>query len=192
MAPPRDLYVPPRSAIPTFYYVAFGVYEPLMVAGGLIGTILDPAGVCIQSHCFPRLMFMSSQIHNQQAPWPAHMLPPPELPAATVVTVVQYSHVCSLIGLINYFVLTMARRHLASQPALQEQVARALLTPLLIGDLLHIILTLWALGDTRWDVSRWTGMLWSTVVLGLGLFVPRLAWHLGIGRYVHKRDGRFF
>ena len=103
------------------------------------------------------------------------MLPPPELPAATVVTVVQYSHVCSLIGLINYFVLTMARRHLASQPALQEQVARALLTPLLIGDLLHIILTLWALGDTRWDVSRWTGMLWSTVVLGLGLFVPRLA-----------------
>lgn len=55
---------------------------------------------------------------------------------------------------------------------------------------MHIALTLWALGEGRWDVSKWEGILWITIISGLTLLVPRMAWHLGIGRYVEGRDGR--
>ena len=65
----------------------------------------------------------------------------------------------------------------------------ALLTPLLIGDFLHLYLTLWALGDERWDFQNWSPMLIITVVLGLTLLVPRIMWQLGIARYVDSRDG---
>ena len=53
-------------------------------------------------------------------------------------------------------------------------------------------MTLWALGDDRWDIEKWgnSGMLWATVVLGVALLIPRVMWHLGIGRYVHARDGK--
>jgi hypothetical protein len=91
------------------------------------------------------------------------------------------------MGLINFFVLT-ALRQLDSQPALQEKIVRSLLLPLLIGDFLHIYVTLWPLGDTRWQLTKWGPMLWATVVLGLSLMIPRIAWHLGIGRYVDRRD----
>lgn len=125
-----------------------------------------------------------------QAPWPPHIPPPQRLPLATMVTVVQLAHVCGLIGLINFFLLRAARRYLSGHPSLQEKVVGALLTPLLIGDVLHLALTLWALGDIRWSLSEWSVMLWLTVVLGLSLLIPRIAWHLGIGRYTESRDGK--
>jgi hypothetical protein len=107
-----------------------------------------------------------------------------------MVTVVQLAHVCGLLGLINFFVFRAARRYLSGHPALQEKLVGALLTPLLIGDVLHLALTLWALGDIRWNLSEWTVMLWLTVLLGLSLLIPRVAWHLGIGRYSESRDGK--
>ena len=82
------------------------------------------------------------------------------------------------------------RSHLAHAPAIQEKIVRALLTPLVVGDSVHILITLWALGDNRWDLSTWTPLLWTTVLLGLVLFIPRVMWHLGVGRYVDARDGR--
>jgi hypothetical protein len=72
---------------------------------------------------------------------------------------------------------------------LQEKIVFSLLAPLLAGDVYHLYITLWALGDQRWDLWTWTPMLWVTVILGLTLMVPRVAWHLGIGRYVDYRDG---
>lgn len=87
--------------------------------------------------------------------------------------------------------LTAARRHLSAYPALQEKIVLSLLTPLLLGDVLHLYVTLWALGDEKWDVYNWSFMLWTTVILGLTLMIPRIAWHLGIGRYVDKRDGNY-
>lgn len=49
-------------------------------------------------------------------------------------------------------------RSLLSEPhlmPLQEKLVRALLTPLLVGDLFHIGVTLWALDpEQRWDVQR--------------------------------------
>ena len=100
----------------------------------------------------------------------------------------QLAHVCALLGVINFFVLRTARKHLSSQPALQEKVVGALLTPLILGDFAHLYVTFWALGDEKWNVGRWSSMLWTTLILGLSLMVPRIFWHLGIGRYVHARD----
>ncbi|KAI0068820.1 hypothetical protein BV25DRAFT_1910562 [Artomyces pyxidatus] len=162
-----------RSAIPPLYYAIFGLYEPMLTTLGFFGTLADPVAT-----------------HNQQAPWPAHTPPPSTLPLASVVTIVQLAHVCGLLGLVNFFVLRTARRHLTGQPALQEKIVSALLTPLLIGDVAHLAFTFWALGDQRWVFSSWSGMLWLTVGLGLTLLVPRVAWHLGIGRYMDKRDGK--
>jgi hypothetical protein len=112
------------------------------------------------------------------------------LPLATKVTVVQLTHVCGLLGLINFFLLRAARRYLSTQLALQEKIVAGLLTPLVIGDVLHIALTLWALGDVRWNLSEWTVVIWLTVLIGLALFIPRVAWHMGIGRYMDSRDGK--
>ncbi|EPQ59458.1 hypothetical protein GLOTRDRAFT_35098 [Gloeophyllum trabeum ATCC 11539] len=165
---------PPQSAIPGFYYAVFGFYEPFLTLLGLMGTIVDP-----------------KRTHDAQAPWPNGMPPSSPLPQATLVTLFQLAHVCALIGLINVFVLSAARKHLYSQPALQEKIVGALLTPLLCGDVLHLYVTLWALGPERWNVQEWGAVLWSTLLTGLTLIVPRIAWHLGIGRYVDKRDGHF-
>ncbi|KII95144.1 hypothetical protein PLICRDRAFT_48108 [Plicaturopsis crispa FD-325 SS-3] len=163
----------PQSAIPNVYYALFAWYEPLLTIGGLVGALLDPKA-----------------IHDQQAPWPSDGPPTGPLPLATTVTMLQLAHVCALLGLLNYFVLSALRTHLHAQPALQEKIATALLTPLLIGDGLHLYVTLWALGEQRWDLHSWGVMLWLTVGLGLSIMVPRIAWHIGIGRYVHSRDGQ--
>jgi hypothetical protein len=31
--------------------------------------------------------------------------------------------------------------------------------------------------------------MWAVIGIGSSLLVPRMCWWLGIGRYVHKRDG---
>jgi len=167
--------MPQTSAIPNLYFTIFGVYEPLLTVVGFLGTWSDP-----------------KRTHDAQAPWPADNPPPDLLPRATLVTVIQLAHVCALLGVMNFFVLSAARQHLHAQPALQEKFVSALLTPLLVGDVLHLYVTLWALGDEKWKVMNWTPMLWMTFVLGLSLMIPRIAWHLGVGRYVDKWDGRSF
>lgn len=101
----------------------------------------------------------------------------------------QLAHTVALLGSLNIFVLWAARKHLWSQPAVQEKVVGALLTPLLLGDFLHIFLTLWAIGDERWVVQKWQGTLWITIISGFTLMIPRLAWYLGVGRYMESRDG---
>jgi len=161
----------PTSAIPDFYYFCFAVFEPFLTIVGFAGAWFDPQAT-----------------YNAQAPWPSQGSPPDTLPTAALVTVMQLAHVCALVGIVNVFVLTSARWHLHSQPAVQEKIAFALFTPLLIGDILHIYVTLWALGDRRWDVWTWTPMLWATVLIGLSIMLPRIAWHLGIRRYVDTRD----
>ncbi|KAJ7498860.1 hypothetical protein FB451DRAFT_12849 [Mycena latifolia] len=177
----------PTSAIPTHYYVVFAIYEPFLTTLGFLGTLLDPKGT-----------------HDYQAPWPTYLpscqllaqllitcsgSPPDDFPLATKLTITQLGHVCALLGLLNVWLLSSARAHLSLQPALQEKIVSALLTPLLIGDFFHIYLTLWALGDQRWEIQNWSPMLIITVFFGLTLLVPRVMWQLGIARYVDSRDG---
>ncbi|CAL1700798.1 unnamed protein product [Somion occarium] len=165
--------MPPTSAIPGFYWVVFGWYEPLLTLLGFIGAILYP-----------------KEAHDQQAPWQTEQSTANTLPLPTLITTMQLASVVGLLGLINCFVLWTARRYLFGQPAIQEKVVSALLTPLLIGDILHLSVTLWALGDDRWNIRAWrnSGTLWVTISTGISLLVPRIAWHLGIGRYVDSRD----
>ncbi|KAJ8086702.1 hypothetical protein PM082_005525 [Marasmius tenuissimus] len=160
------------SAIPDHYYAIFAFYEPFLCTVGFLGAWADP-----------------KTTHDSQAPWPAGIPPPDELPRASLVTVLQLAHVCFLVGVINFFLLSATRRHLHAHPGLQEKLVSALLTPLLIGDVLHIYVTIWALGDDKWNFATWSPMLWTTVGLGLTLLVPRIFWHLGVARYVDSRDG---
>lgn len=90
---------------------------------------------------------------------------------------------------MNCFTLTAIRKHLHDRPALQEKIIQALFTPLVIGDIMHLGVTFWALGDHKFDFANWSPMLWTTHILGLTLMLPRMAWHLGVGRYVDARDG---
>ncbi|TRM67757.1 hypothetical protein BD626DRAFT_564663 [Schizophyllum amplum] len=161
----------PASAVPDVYYYIFGLYEPVLAFLGFIGVLADPKAM-----------------HDSQATDPATATP---LARATLVTIIQLGHTCALLGLLNLCILRALRAHLAAVPAIQERLATALLTPLLVGDVLHIVLTLWALGDARWDLADWSATTWATVVLGLTLLVPRAGWHAGVGRYVDTRDGAF-
>ncbi|THV08486.1 hypothetical protein K435DRAFT_771973 [Dendrothele bispora CBS 962.96] len=163
---------PPTSAIPDRYYAIFAIYEPFLCAVGFLGAWADP-----------------KTTHDGQAPWPNDSPPLDELPRATLVTIIQLAHVCFLLGIINHFVLSAARRHLQNNVALQEKIVSSLLIPLLLGDILHLYVTIWALGDQKWNFREWTPMLWTTLGLGLTLMIPRICWHLGIGRYVDSRDG---
>ena len=99
------------------------------------------------------------QTHNAQAPWTADNPPPETLPKATLVTIIQLAHVCALLGLLNVSILYTARKHLHSNLALQEKIVFSLLAPLLAGDFFHLYVTLWALGDQKWDVWSWSPML---------------------------------
>lgn len=128
------------------------------------------------------------QAYDQQGPWPYNTPPPGPLPPATLVTMLQLAHVCGLMGVLNFFVLGAARKHLHAQPALQEKIVGALLTPLVFGDIFHLVVTLWALGEHKWELKSYTPMLWCTFIFGLVLLVPRVTWHLGIGRYMDSRD----
>lgn len=161
-----------ESAIPDFYYYCFAIYEPLLTLLGFVGTQLDPKNV-----------------HDAQAPW-VNSSPSTELPRATLVTLFQLANVCALLGVVNFFVLSAARKHLHHDLFLQEKVVSSLMTPLLIGDISHMYMTLWGLGDQRWNFSSWTPMLWTTFILGLTLMIPRIAWHMGVGRYVHQLHRR--
>jgi hypothetical protein len=58
----------------------------------------------------------------------------------------------------------------------------------LIGDVSHLCVTFWALGEHRWTPSEWGNMTWTILGLGLTLLIPRLCWYLGLGRYVQVRD----
>ena len=162
---------------------------------------LDPSGFSIDAS-------NSVQAHNMNGPWPVGVPLPEILPAATTATVLQLAHTCALLGIINFFVLT-AVRDLRS-PALQEKIATSLFTPLLVADVTHMLVTLYGIGDARWNVGEWPSIVWMTIITGLTLLIPRLVrenyrmsrlielrtliksdrvcWYLGIGRYVNSRD----
>lgn len=104
-------------------------------------------------------------------PWPVGATLPETLPAATIVTLLQLAHTCALLGIVNCFILT-AIRGLRS-PALQEKMATSLLTPLLVSDVSHILVTLYGIGDARWKVDEWSSIVWITIITGITLLIPR-------------------
>ncbi|KAJ7638873.1 hypothetical protein FB45DRAFT_904115 [Roridomyces roridus] len=160
----------PTSPLPAHYFVVFTIYEPLLTFLGFFGALLDPKGT-----------------YESQAPW-LNGPPPEELQLATRLTITQLGHVCALLGLINIWLLTTARIHLNSQPALQEKIVGALLLPLLCGDVAHLVLSLYALGDQRWQYQNWSSMFIITFILGISLLIPRIMWVMGIGRWTARKQ----
>ena len=61
---------------------------------------------------------------------------------------------------------------------------------MLIGDVMHLWVTFYALGEERWDYRNYTPTIWAVIGFGVALLVPRVMWHLGWGRYVDARDGK--
>lgn len=181
------------AALPCGYWIIFGLYEPMLSISGFVGALADPKKVSTTASLYRTMTHtISIKAHDAQAPWPSGSAPPDPLARATQVTMLQLAHVVGLLGLINFFVLGAARKYLFAQPVLQEKIVGALLTPLLIADVVHLSITWWALGDSRWQFWEWSGLLWITFLTGFSLLIPRAAWHLGVGRYVDRRDGQAY
>lgn len=161
----------PKSALPTVYYVLFGVYEPMLSLVSMVGAFIDP-----------------KTAHDSQASWPKGAPPADPLPLATLLTILQLANVCGILGFVNIFVLSAARKHLSAYPVLQEKVVGSLLTALLIGDISHIGVTFWGLGEQRWSPLEWGQMTWCVIGSGLSLLIPRFCWWMGVGRFVRERD----
>lgn len=125
----------------------------------------------LRSLCFQLTRPILSQTHNMNGPWPVGAALPETLPAATTVTILQLAHTCALLGIINFFVLTAVRG--LRSPALQEKMVMSLFTPLLVSDISHILVTLYGIGDTRWNINEWPSIVWITIITGLTLLIPR-------------------
>jgi len=110
------------------------------------------------------------------------------LPPIAHAIICQLAIAHGIIGFINASVLRAVRE--LPSPALQEKIARSLLVPLVVGDVLHIFGTFYGIGDVRWKMKDWPQILWLSIVVGTALFVPRVCWLLGVGRHVETRDGR--
>jgi len=153
-----------------------------------------------------RRRLSSTQILDRYGPQPGGFAEASEACARTAYTVVCQMVVAhAVIGLVNASVLRTIRR--LPSPTLQEKIARSLLIPLAIGDVMHQLGTFYGMGDVRWKTKEWPEILWLNVVFGILLFVPRcvrsariswggdsfyyrVCWLLGIGRYVAARDSR--
>ena len=72
---------------------------------------------------------------------------------------------------VNVSVL-QAIRSLPS-PALQEKIARSLLIPLAIGDILRQAGTVYWVCDAKWEARDLPQALWLSVVVGIALFISR-------------------
>lgn len=49
----------PTTALPTFYYIVFGLYEPLLTSLGFMGALFDPKTVSDQ----PVALVEGSSVH---------------------------------------------------------------------------------------------------------------------------------
>ncbi|KAF8989256.1 hypothetical protein BDQ17DRAFT_478317 [Cyathus striatus] len=150
------------SFLPNFYYYWFSVYEPVLVTAGFVGTLLNPL-----------------QTYNAQAP----TTPSSNngLTVNSLITTLEFSYLSFVIGLVNLFFFRAIRTNsfLMHNPKAQRGLIRAMLVPLLAGDILHLMVTLYAVhaaGYTWWDVASWSSTTWTSVSVGMTLTIPRLAW----------------
>ena len=114
----------------------------------------------------------SSQILDRYGRQPGGFAEASEAFARTAYTVICQMVVAhAVIGLVNASVLRTIRR--LPSPTMQEKMAKSLLIPLAIGDVMHQLGTFYGIGDVRWKTKEWPEILWLNVVFGILLFVPR-------------------
>jgi len=164
---------PPKSAVPTVYYIIFGVIEPLITFSSLLEAIFDSEKVCVSAEIAKRKL-RPTQILDRYGRQPSGSTEASEVLARTAYTVVCQMVVAhAVIGLVNASVLRTIRS--LPSPTLQEKIARSLLIPLAVGDVMHQLGTFYGMGDLRWRMNDWPEILWLNAVFGIALFVPRCA-----------------
>ena len=75
------------------------------------------------------------------------------------------------LGLVNASVLRTIRR--LPSHTLQEKIARSLLIPLAVGDVIHQFGSFYGIGDVRWKMEDCPQALRLNAVVGIVLFVTR-------------------
>jgi len=160
-----------KSAVPTFYYVVFGIVEPLITFASLLEGIFDPGKVRTSAKCYKRKL-RSTQMISRHEPWLSSFTEasgtlPPTVHAVVCQAVVTHA----IIGLVGASVLRAIVR--LPSPALQEKIARSLLIPLTVGDVLHLFGTFYGICDVRWKTRDWPQALWLSVIIGIALLIPR-------------------
>ena len=79
----------------------------------------------------------------------------------------------SILGVLGTFLLPSLQKHLSPHPALHERVLRTYLAALLVGDFVHVAITLhYTPAEVRWAPQRWTLLMWGNVA---GTLMPNFA-----------------
>lgn len=199
----------PVSAVPAFYYIVFGIVEPLITFASLLEGIFDPWKVCtLDKVCYRRKLRGTNQVINRHGhQWQGAFAVASGVPPTTVHAIVCQMVVAhAIIGFVNASVLRAIRR--LPSPTLQEKIAKSLLIPLAIGDVSYLFWMFYGIGDIRWRSRDWPQALRLNVIVGIAIFIPRyvrvililqckddwshcrVCWILGIGRYAATRDSR--
>jgi hypothetical protein len=109
------------------------------------------------------------------------------------VTLLQLIVVLLAAALTSVSFIHTTRRYFAHDPAAQEIIYRSLFGVLLLSDVAHMYVTLYGMGpEMRWAFGKWTGLIWVTIGVTITLLIPRVLWHLGVGRdvVIESRNAR--
>ncbi|KAL1412084.1 hypothetical protein Q8F55_003081 [Vanrija albida] len=157
------------DTLPPHYFYFFWLVEPGLSVAGALYAIIWP-----EEYALDLLPSTTERITN--------------IVGRTVRGQMVFGQLGSLFGIlamISFSLFPLFKWTLGTQPALQEKLVRGLLVPLLIGDYVHIILTLVPLpSEIRWSPLEWTGLIHGNVDVTTVLILFRTAWLFGIARYV--------
>jgi hypothetical protein len=109
----------------------------------------------------------SAQVLSRHGSWPNGITEAPAVRAIVCQMVITHA----IIGWVNASVLRAIRK--LPSPALQEMIARSLLIPLAIGDILRQLGMFYGMGGIRREAEGWPQPLWLNVIVGIALFIPR-------------------
>ncbi|KAF6837000.1 hypothetical protein CPLU01_03364 [Colletotrichum plurivorum] len=142
------------SDLPTFPRLVFTVFEPISLAAGFLGAVIDPD------------WFISEQISPAAT---TEVLPPASDNARLVA--LQLGNIYLLMAMVGLAVLNSTR---------ELKVVRSYLVALWIADLGHIYVCYHILGSDRFvDVASWNSMTWGNVAVTAFLCLTRSAYLMG-------------
>ncbi|GHJ89322.1 hypothetical protein NliqN6_5724 [Naganishia liquefaciens] len=161
------------SVLPAAYYYFFFLVEPLLTLAGAAYAIFLPA--TYGRELLPRGLetFSDAVGHGIRGRLLVGCL----------------GNCFFLLAMISLSLFPILKTELGHLPILQEKLVRALLMPLAIADITHIMLSLIPLPTSlvlRPDL--WTGLIWGNVGITAVLFTVRTMWFVGIGRQSATRQ----
>ncbi|KAF4819343.1 hypothetical protein CGCTS75_v011711 [Colletotrichum tropicale] len=142
------------AALPTFPRLVFTVFEPISLAAGFLGAVIDPD------------WFISEQIASVAA-----TTPPTLATDNSRLVALQLGNIYLLMAMVGLAVLSSTS---------ELKVVRSYLVALWIADLGHIYVCYHVLGLQRFiDVANWNSMTWGNVGVTAFLCLTRSAYLMG-------------